>query len=531
MNTSPKALAQSGRSDKLSVTEPALWPPGKAPAEEFCGEDKRLRVLASFDAGALSGDAELARITRFAAQLCNASSAAVSLVEAESQRFIAGAGLTQDETPRTTSLCAHTMLGSDLLEVLDASGDARFANFELVRGAAGLRYYAGAPLISAEGAPLGALCVTDTAPRSAPLSTLQREGLMVLAEAVMRRLHSHREANAAGMELKKSAEQLQFMLNSVPDIAWSAAAGPKFDYFNARFTEVTGLPPRQSIDDWRDVIHPDDFEASLVKLRQAMSTATFFDDEWRLKQADGSYRWVISRAVPSSDDPQTARWFGTLTDIHDRHMIAEERELLAGELVHRIKNIFAVVTGLVTLHARGDPALKDFADTLSENIRALSRAQEFALRAGGRAGRRAGGQAGGHDQQTLKDLLEVLMAPYGVPGKSAIAISGAEVATGPRSATPLALVFHELATNSAKYGALSVAQGRLFIDIRREEQNVRIIWRETGGPAATAPQEVGFGSRLMRLAVENQLGGTISQDWQSDGLVSEIIVPAERLER
>jgi PAS domain S-box-containing protein len=509
--------SRGARSKPLNFTEPSPWPPGKAPAKAYCSEGERLAVLASFDPDALVGDTELARIARFAAQLCGAQSAAISLVEAERQRFIAGEGLTASETPRTTSFCAQTMLGADLLEVLDASGDPRFADFALVRGETHLRYYVGAPLISAEGAPLGALCITDTVPRKAPLDLLQREGLLVLAEAVMRRLHAHRQASAAESELQASARRLQFLLDSVPDIAWSAAPGPVFDYFNARFSEVTGVPPPKSVEDWRDIIHPDDFDASQMKLAQAMTTATLFEDEWRLRIADGSYRYVLSRAVPSSGDSASARWFGTITDIDDAHRISQERDLLAGELAHRIKNIFSVITGLISLHARGDASLKAFAETLNENIRALARAQEFALR------------IDNESNEDLKGLLGVLMAPYGMPGAGAVAIAGDEVPIGVRAATPLALVFHELGTNSAKYGALSAAGGRVAIAVSRASDQVRIAWRECGGPPATAPQTTGFGSRLVTMAIEHQLGGTIAQDWRSEGLACDIVIPAARL--
>ena len=474
-------------------------------------------VLASFETEALQGDDELARIARFAARLCGTNSAAVSLVGAERQQFIAGEGLDVSETPRSTSLCAHTMLGSDLLEVLDTTMDKRFADFALVRGEAHLRYYAGAPLISSEGAPLGALCVLDTTARDEPLTRFQREGLSVLAEAVMRRLQAHRQANAADTEIKAGAERLQFMLDSVPDIAWSAAPGPVFDYFNARFEEVTGVSARRSVDDWREVIHPDDFEASSAKLAHSMSTATLFEDVWRLRVTDGSYRYVLSRAVPSSRDPASARWFGTITDIDDRYRLSQERELLAGELAHRIKNISSVITGLITLNARGDSALTEFANTLNDNIRALARAQEFALRTDSERG------------EDLIGLLEVLMAPYGLPDVGAVRITGDNVAIGARAATPLALVFHELATNSAKYGALGTADGRLTIIVSRSDDNVRIEWRESNGPPAKEPSETGFGSRLVTMAIEHQLGGSIALDWREEGLACDILIPEARL--
>ena len=504
-------------SNDTSLT-PSSPQPGSGSNSAEMTEQRRQSVLTSFDIEALADDEELNRITRFAAKLCGGTSASVSLVEAERQRFIASTGLTTGSTPRSTSLCSHAMLGRDIFEVLDTTKDPIFADFELVKGDTHLRYYVGAPLVSDEGASLGALCVTDTAARDEPLNNLQREGLSVLADAVMRRLHTHREANTAGSQLEASAQRLQSMLDSVPDIAWSAAPGLQFDYFNARFTEVTGLPAPQKADDWRKVIHPEDFDASLVKLERAMSSASLFEDEWRLRLADGTYRWVISRAVPSSDDPQTARWFGTLTDIHDRYRISQERELLAGELAHRIKNIFAVITGLITMHARGDPEKELFAATVVDNIGALARAQNFAL------------QLDTQEEGNLENLLGVLMAPYGVPGESAVSIASDPIQTGARAATPLALVFHEFATNSAKYGALSVASGIVTIKAAYAGEDVRITWAESGGPNTQEPGSTGFGSRLVKMAIENQLGGTITRDWKPDGLSVTIAIPRARLE-
>ncbi len=476
-------------------------------------------MLASFDADGLEGDPELARLARFAAKLCEAPSAAISLVEEERQRFIAGENLQSAETPRSTSICAHTMGGSSLLEVLDASHDPRFANFEIVRGDTHLRYYVGAPLISSEGASLGALCVTDTSPRQHGLNSLQREGLMVLAESVKRRLEAHRQSHLAIFELKESAQRVQFMLDSVPDIAWSAAPGPVFDNFNARFEEVTGKTPPREADDWRTFIHPEDFEATLAKFQYALENARPFEDEWRLRLADGSYRYVVSRAVPSSDDPATARWFGTLTDIDEQYRISQERELLAGELAHRIKNIFSVITGLISLRSRGNPDQGAFGDALNDNIRALSRAQEYALPTSNRSG------------ENLQDLLRIMMAPYGADGSGKVAISGDAAKFGPRAATPLALVFHELATNAVKYGALSTAKGKVSITVKALKDTVIIDWHETGGPAIEEPEATGFGSRLTSMAVDHQLGGALTRNWRETGLAVSLTLPRERLEQ
>lgn len=511
------AVWRAAKEFELTYSEPVIWPTGAAPEQDLLLESDRLSVLASFELDELQGDPELARIAHFAARLCETLTGAVSIVEAERQLFVAGEGLDTDQTPRSTSMCAHAMLGAEVLQVTDATKDSRFADFASVTSDRHLRFYAGAPLISSEGAPIGALCVTDTEPRPEGLTSVQVEGLLVLAESVRRRIEAHRSANAATAEIAASAARLRFMLDSVPDIAWSAAAGGKFDQFNARWAKVTGLPHPKNVEDWRDAIHPDDYERSLAKFEEAVLAAEMFEDEVRIKIADGSYRWMLSRAIPSSDDPATARWFGTLTDIDERYRLSQERELLAGELAHRIKNIFSVVSGLIALRARGKPEAEAFATELGENIRALSRAQDFALRAD---------PAGG---ETLADLLGVLMAPYGVGENDRVSITGDTITVGTKSSTPLGLVFHELATNSAKHGALSAAEGHVDIALSDQSADAVITWRESGGPSAKAPTEQGFGSRLMAMAIDNQLGGSMSQEWREEGLIATITIPHDRL--
>lgn len=117
----------------------------------------------------------------------------ISLLDDQRQYFLARTGIEQRETPRDVSFCRHTLGRSDVLEVEDTIKDPRFADNPLVTGVPGVRYYAGQPLVSAEGAPLGTLCVVDIAPHSRPLNQFQREGMAVLAQAAMRRLRAPRQ--------------------------------------------------------------------------------------------------------------------------------------------------------------------------------------------------------------------------------------------------------------------------------------------------------------------------------------------------
>jgi two-component sensor histidine kinase len=132
----------------------------------------------------------------------------------------------------------------------------------------------------------------------------------------------------------------------------------------------------------------------------------------------------------------------------------------------------------------------------------------------------------------LGDLISVILAPYDDEGAFAgrIKISVPRMGVGEASATALAMIIHELATNSLKYGALSVTTGNLDISSTSNDDAVEIVWSETGGPAiVAAPVRKGFGSGILRNSVERQLRGTMAMDWQEAGLVVKMQVQRAQL--
>jgi len=215
-----------------------------------------------------------------------------------------------------------------------------------------------------------------------------------------------------------------------------------------------------------------------------------------------------------------------LIDVTEQRQAALERELVAQELSHRIKNIFAVLTGIVSLSARSRPEVKPFADQLRQRIHALGEAHDLVRPHGLDA---AEGNGGGQ----LSTLIARLMRPYNEDAdRQRVRFAGDDTIIDDAAATPLGLLFHELATNAAKYGALSADTGKVEVTGHDLGETYRMIWRETGGPAARRPEALdGFGSRLVDLSVKGQLRGQLDRFWHENGLEVAIEVPKEALTR
>ena len=496
-------------------------------------EAARAAIMAAYELEALRDSAALKKITDFAAALCGCPVSLVSLVEETRQTFIARSGIDITETPRDVSFCAHAMLGDEIMVVPDATDDSRFACNALVTGETNIRFYAGAPLVTEDGVPLGSLCVIDVVPHPEGLSDLQRQGLETLADNVMARLRDNRDTaawrsaeNDARRALIDSEGRFRTLADTMPQMVWSTLPDGFHDYYNARWYEFTGAPDGSTDGEaWNGMFHPDDQERAWVRWRQSLTTGDPYEIEYRLRYRDGTYRWVLGRALPIRDSGgRIVRWFGTCTDIHEQKLTLEEREVISQELSHRIKNIFSVVSGLVAFSARGHPEYAHVAADLRDRITALGRAHDF-VRPHSPASMPV------NQPNSLTGLLGELFEPYQVEGRRRVAVMGEDIAIDDRSATPLALLFHELATNATKYGALSVPDGWVSVTMDSDGEAVTLDWREQGGPAVSPPTANGFGTQLMELSAVRQLGGTVARDWKSDGLDVKVTVPRAAFRR
>lgn len=209
-------------------------------------------------------------------------------------------------------------------------------------------------------------------------------------------------------------------------------------------------------------------------------------------------------------------------DISERRRLEEERELVLGEMNHRVKNVFALAGSLVALAARSAATPADLASSVADRLAALSRAHSLTMASGGDM---ASVQATG-----LHALLHTLLAPFGngEGGRARYVVEGDDRPVPADLVTPLSLLLHEFATNAVKYGALSAPEGTVQVVCANGRPGLNIRWTERGGPDVRVPETEGFGSRLLRSSATRL--GHLDIDWDSRGVVIDLLIDGRALE-
>jgi len=233
-------------------------------------------------------------------------------------------------------------------------------------------------------------------------------------------------------------------------------------------------------------------------------------------------RWISARGRGDDEGIVGRLMYGVFLDVTERKQAEEAHELLAGEMSHRVKNLIAIAGALTTMTSRSAETKEDMARELTQRLTALGRAHDLVRPVPGHP----------NDGALLGDLLSVLLNPYDDLGafSGRIRVSVPRMAIGEAAATNLALVLHELATNSVKHGALSCGSGLLDVAGKIDEGTATIVWTERGGPRVQAPSDTaGFGSQLLKRIITRHFGGSVHYDWSPDGLIATLDLPEERL--
>jgi PAS domain S-box-containing protein len=210
-------------------------------------------------------------------------------------------------------------------------------------------------------------------------------------------------------------------------------------------------------------------------------------------------------------------------DISGRRSAEEQKDLLLGEMNHRVKNLFALAGSLVNLSARDATSASDLVSSLQGKFLALARAHSLTLS--------TAVEPDSHGIATLHALIAEVTKPYldEEASERRIFVAGPDVPLGRRAVTHVALLFHEFATNAVKYGALAKPSGQVRIDCSHQRENLCITWHEAG-VASGVGESVGegFGSRLARAAV-SALSGSFSRSFTSNGLEIRLTFPQVKL--
>jgi len=295
--------------------------------------------------------------------------------------------------------------------------------------------------------------------------------------------------------------------------AWNAGAQRLFGY---AAEEVVGKPITILIPLDRHEEEP----RMLARIRAGERIGRF---ETVRRRKDGSLVEVSLSVSPVKDaDGRIVGASKIVRDITEQRRAQERQVLLLREMSHRVKNLFALAGAVVTLSARSSASVEQLTEAVQSRLGALARAHDLTL-----ADIR---REKASTPTSLHALVRTIVSPYEeTPGRR-VSISGPDPAVEGHAVTGLALVFHEFATNAAKYGALSMPGGQVEVAFAVEGDQLHLDWLERGGPpVAAAPEADGFGTWLADGTIKGQLKGDLVRRWHRDGLTIAITLPLSQL--
>lgn len=355
---------------------------------------------------------------------------------------------------------------------------------------------------------------------------------------VVRRQQLALEATLAGLEervaertasVREGEERLRMAIDAGRFGTWETNLRTGLTTRSARTVEVLALEPDQTttpVQDWVTRIHPADRPRVLEAWDRARTgRSPGYREEYRYAGADGRWRWLESTGAVVGVDPLTGvpeRISGMVRDITARREAEERRQILMQEVNHRARNSLAIVQAILRLTRAEDATT--YARVVEGRIAALARAQSLLA-----AERWTGAP--------LRAVIAEELAPYGATrsgkgeARERFVLTGGPLRLRAEAVQPLSIVFHELATNAVKHGALSAPEGRVAVTWQVDEAAgmLTIRWAESGGPAPGMPSRRGVGSRVMEATIAGQLAGSLDRRWPDEGLVCEIRVPLSRV--
>jgi len=301
---------------------------------------------------------------------------------------------------------------------------------------------------------------------------------------------------------------------------WNLVTGEV--HLDDRVRHLWGLPDgaRANFEIFRNALHPQDRRRTKEAVEVALDPNHDGDYEIEYRVIgleDQVERWVSIRGRTYFENGRAVRILGTARDITGRKQREQHVRVLLRELVHRSKNLLAVVQAMSRQTAAGAPSIEEFQRKFSARLQALSMAYDLLVSQDWR---------GASMRELVRAQLSYCMdVPRDDVGEHA-GIDGPRIMLKPEAAQNIGLALHELATNALSYGALSCPDGGVSLTWRFDDGRLKIEWRESGGPSVATPPREGFGHKVIKRLVAQALDGTATLSFPPEGLVWTLSIPA-----
>jgi len=347
--------------------------------------------------------------------------------------------------------------------------------------------------------------------------TLERDRLVRL-----QREHDklEKEVERRTRELRLSEERLKFTIQAARLGSWT------LDLTDMRLTcsdickRNFGREPNEpfTYQDLIATILPDERPRIQQSVKDAIENHHDYEHEYRIETPSGETRWIMARARPYySAEGKPLSMAGVTLDITESRRNEEQRLLLTAELKHRVKNSMATIQSIATQTLRNAGSLKEATEVLTARMQSLASAHDLLTREEWQSA-------------TIAEVVASATESFDVPGAMPFRVGGPAISLPPRAAMAMVLALHELSTNAAKYGALSVPDGHVVIDWHvADHAGSKVIefrWQEVGGPVvAGKPSRRGFGTRLIEKVLTAELKGKGALRYLPSGVVFTLEAP------
>jgi PAS domain S-box-containing protein len=339
-------------------------------------------------------------------------------------------------------------------------------------------------------------------------------------------VHASETRRKMERSLREGEDRLRLALASADTGAWDWDLKTDALTWDQRMRELWGLGPDAAVtlDTLLSALHPQDLEQTLAAIKRAQDPddPLEYDVEHRVKGvSDGVERWVASKGRAHFSEGVARRMTGTARDITERKHWEEHTQLLMREITHRSKNLLAVIQAMARQSKVGSKTVADFEARFSGRLQALAASHDLLV------------QRDWHGV-SVADLVKSQLGHYLDDHANQIEIAGDKMIVTPEAAQNIGLAVHELSTNAAKYGALSVPQGEVTVrwtcaEDGAGEARFQMVWSERDGPAVAPPAHRGFGQVVLEQLAARALQGESGLKFEPDGVRWTLDIPANHI--